>query len=406
MKRLRRRSARTSHTLLEPLERRELLSAKLVAGAPLQGIVLTSQRPQVISGASPAVLQGSGYANGTLVATITSGLTGAVHTTSLYSALNVAFGWDDGTVSVGAVAVHTGDALPTLGANGQPVQLFDLYISGGNHTAGNHAVYVAFWQWDGAAHPSLLSSLTFRATVAIVRNSPDGLTITGQAGQTFSGKVGTLPANVLPASLSSPQMSPVIIPLSSSTAEKIVITIAWGDGTSSDAALVKNTDGTWDILGTHTYADAGTYRIRVTGAESETLAPGYSGPPIPLPNSILVVYGGVDIAVISPTPPAIQTTQLNSFTATLGRIHLPTGVSPRDVPLTISWGDGSTGKATLVADSSGGYDIMGTHLYAKAGTYDVEIAGLVFAGATESPIMIFQTATISPVTFTLPIEHL
>ncbi|HUO10757.1 MAG TPA: hypothetical protein VM008_20820 [Phycisphaerae bacterium] len=60
------------------------------------------------------------------------------------------------------------------------------------------------------------------------------------------------------------------------------------------------------------------------------------------------------------------------------------GTTDPSVPTTtltgvgISWGDGTYGDATLIANPNGGYDVYGTHTYAGAGTYRISL------GASES----------------------
>ena len=53
-----------------------------------------------------------------------------------------------------------------------------------------------------------------------------------------------------------------------------VVTVAWGDGTSSPAVLEQNADGDFDVVATHKYAAAGTFSVGVVVTQGPPLKPG------------------------------------------------------------------------------------------------------------------------------------
>ncbi|HVS72252.1 MAG TPA: hypothetical protein VHQ47_13435 [Phycisphaerae bacterium] len=380
---------------LETLEPRQLLSAVVLATSPV------------------ALYNGPGVQG--LVGTI-GGI--SVPANDGLEATRVAVGWDDGTVSGGQAFGHPSatsgyTSTPEYDSQGRAIDVtytpapynpnnpVDIYIDGGVHAVRNHLIHVYFWQLDPTGR-KIISQANFTTTVAITQNSPGGLTFTGQARRSFSGKVATLPAGSFPNTLSSPQTSPVTIVSTPSEASLYTVTISWGDGATSNAALVKNTDGTWNVDGAHTYADPGTYRVTVSSSSQMTVPPGHQGP-IVLTDSIMYRFLAADTAVITPTPPAIQTTALQTFTASLGSIHLPAGETPANTTVMIAWGDGASTKAILVANTSGGYTVMGSHTYSQAGIFSIEITanpgdlpGVIFGSPNDNQLRLFQTAVIAP----------
>jgi hypothetical protein len=102
----------------------------------------------------------------------------------------------------------------------------------------------------GSLMPTRLYAINSAAIVA--RNSQGGVTIFPLAKQAFKGVVGTFSdssalANPLPTSFSAK--------------------IRWGDGVASVGQVVRNSDGTYGVVGTHTYNRVGTYRITVIVTE-------------------------------------------------------------------------------------------------------------------------------------------
>jgi uncharacterized repeat protein (TIGR01451 family) len=70
------------------------------------------------------------------------------------------------------------------------------------------------------------------------------------------------------------------------------------------------------------------------------------------------------------------------------------GTTPAAYAATVNWGDGtsnstndSSGKVSVVANPSGGFDVVGAHTYAEAGSYNpsVTVTGSVVAGSLSGP---------------------
>ena len=69
----------------------------------------------------------------------------------------------------------------------------------------------------------------------------------------------------------------------------------------------------------------------------------------------------------------------------------------------INWGDGAISKATLVANTSGGYTVIGSHTYHIAGVFSIEITanpgdtlGVTYGSPQDTQLRLLQTAVIAP----------
>jgi hypothetical protein len=144
------------------------------------------------------------------------------------------------------------------------------------------------------------------------------------------------------------------------------ITINWGDGTSSSGSP-DSTGGA--IVGTHVYAEAGTY----SGTVSYT--PGDCSPRA-TPFAIKVP----DASLAATAAPIVATAGKPFIGAVAGFTDAnPDGIIS-DYSATINWGDGSTSAGT-VASVAGGFQVDGTHTYAQAGSYPTAVSVADLHGA-------------------------
>jgi hypothetical protein len=133
--------------------------------------------------------------------------------------------WGDGTSTLGTL-------VPTIDGN------WDVYSQHVYTYAGTYRIAVR----TVAATP--LSSTLLALDTAVV-SAPPALQATALTSSTF-----TL------ASLDAPN-GPLVAGRT--------LTINWGDGTSSQARVVNNSTGGFDIQGAHTYAHAGAYEAQIIG---------------------------------------------------------------------------------------------------------------------------------------------
>jgi hypothetical protein len=141
-------------------------------------------------------------------------------------------------------------------------------------------------------------------------------------------------------------------------AESFTASVSWGDNssnTSSDGSgavsVVADPHGGFDVIGSHTYAAAGSYTITVTVTGSDGTT--YSQQVVQNFNNTVELFHFTD-------PNANVTA--GDFTAYVG------------------WGDNSgdtsndgSGTVSVVADPTGGFDVLGSHAYAEEGKYGTTV---------------------------------
>ena len=145
--------------------------------------------------------------------------------------------------------------------------------------------------------------------------------------------------------------------------------INWGDGTSSVGNVIR--DGSQlRVAGAHAYANHGDFNVQVAISED-------GGNP-----TIATTTVHVHDAGISANRTYLSQTVGRSFTQPVASFkdRNPLG-NISTFSTTINWGDGTTSVGTLVANASGGYNVMGTHTYATANDFTIKV-NIVDAGVT------------------------
>ncbi len=179
-----------------------------------------------------------------------------------------------------------------------------LHVAGA-HTyakAGTYAISISVVlnPPPGTTIPSVLYTINSQAVVT--RNSAGGVTITPTVKVPFTGVVGTfsLPfASPLPGGTTT-GASPVKFILTAS--------IAWGDGTTSVGAVKLNADGSYGVVGTHTYNTVGTFRIMVSVFQQcppPTPITNSKLPPTPVPPIMVLLDRIYSTAIVSAPRPII-----------------------------------------------------------------------------------------------------
>jgi phospholipase C len=182
-------------------------------------------------------------------------------------------------------------------------------------------------------------------------------------------------------------------PGSDGTASDYGATIVWGDGTTSAGTVAVGTDGLFNVTGTHTYGEEGSYPFAVIiqdvcGATASTA-------------SIAIVTD----AALQLTPQVFSPSEGTAFNGTVAVFRDPgSDGTANDYSATITWGDGQVSAATIAAGSGGLFTIAGSNTYAEEGSYTVSVTLQDVGGAsvstsggvtvTDSPL----TVTVLPVT--------
>ncbi|HEV3344130.1 MAG TPA: NF038129 family PEP-CTERM protein [Pirellulales bacterium] len=174
-----------------------------------------------------------------------------------------------------------------------------------------------------------------------------GLTVGATAGNTFTGQTV--------ATFTDPGGAE---PLADYSA-----TIAWGDGSSSAGTILPaDTNGTFTVQGSHTYASSGTQPIVVTlSHDTAPAATATSTADITAPSTPGITVAALATAGSESMP--LSNVKVATFTVP------GTTMSASDFTATIAWGDGSTTAATVAADATAGFDVTGWHTYTEEGTY-------------------------------------
>lgn len=172
--------------------------------------------------------------------------------------------------------------------------------------------------------------------------------------------------------------------------------IEWGDGTASVGTIRPRVGGGFEILGSHAYANEGTYTTTVrVGARGED---GSAASTVALGNGQFVATDA-PLAAKGTTPTGVVAG--SSWTGVVATFVDTNPNSPvSDYTALIRWGDGSIENATqIVKNSAGVIEVYGEHTYATPGrkVSQILIRDLGTSSTTAvTPIQIGSAAGITP----------
>ena len=176
-----------------------------------------------------------------------------------------------------------------------------------------------------------------------------GPPITATEGTSFTGTIATLSDTA-----------------SSLTASDFSATVHWGDGTSTTGGVSATGTGTFNVAGSHSYSDEGSYSVTVTVTEA-TGGTGATG------------SAGFDATVadarLSASPVSASATAGSAFAGTVATFtDANTGAPVSDYSTTIEWGDGSRSAGTVSSTGTGSFAVSGTHTYSSPGAYSAAVS--------------------------------
>jgi uncharacterized repeat protein (TIGR01451 family) len=165
------------------------------------------------------------------------------------------------------------------------------------------------------------------------------------------------------------------------TAADFTAVIAWGDGSSSTVTgggIVALGGGSFAVLGSHTYAEDGTYTLSVQVLDDGGASASASG-------TIAVADAPLSAPTIVSPGATEDLSTGNVEVATFHDANLRAPVS--DFTALIDWGDGSSSTVTgpgIVALGRGNFAVMASHTYAEEGTDTLSVQVLDAGGSSAS----------------------
>ncbi len=182
--------------------------------------------------------------------------------------------------------------------------------------------------------------------VTLAALTASGRTITATEGIAFTGVVASLTG-------------------ASSTAKPsdFSATIDWGDNSRSAGTVVGKSGGGFEVRGSHTYAEEGTFTVRVTITD--------------LGGSTATATGAANVldAALSAAGRMITPTEGLVFSGAVASFRdANPGAKDTEFTASINWGDGSSSPGTVVAIPAGGFEVRGSHTYAEEGSFTTTTA--------------------------------
>jgi hypothetical protein len=146
------------------------------------------------------------------------------------------------------------------------------------------------------------------------------------------------------------------------TAAEFSAVIDWGDSSPTTDGIISASEGGFDVIGTHAYAQVGGYAISVTIKDigGSTAAAGSTA----TVSDAMLTANAVPISGVEGTPfsGVVATfTDANPF----GQLSEYSAV--------ITWGDGSTNVGVITDGGEGVYNVSGSHNYIEKGSYVVTV---------------------------------
>jgi hypothetical protein len=273
---------------------------------------------------------------------------------------------------------------------------------------------VAFWSlslpdgWTESGPDGVNNgTITFTDSAGLNPGQSADFTVTVELQNSAVGAVFSIPATVGPtASDTNPQNDAVTLGLGNAqegqpidnvllfrfvdananeTANDFTASVDWGDNSSNvstdgsgTVAVVADPGGGFDVLGSHNYGEEGRYGASVSVSGLDSTA--YHGSSQDI---FVVADAPLTAGALTPPPQAVVNQPLSNMLL----FHFTDAdrlASASDYTVTVAWGDNTSdssgdgsGNVTVVANTSGGFDVYGSHTYSQAvnpGTFSVQVS--------------------------------
>lgn len=330
------------------------------------GAVLPSESTSsgvTVTGHSIDATAGKSFSN--IIATFTSS------TTASADSFTASIDWGDGQRSAGVI---------TVDPNGG----FDVTGTHNYSQSGTFRATVSVLDKSGHSLGSAWSEVSVTSTpTPSSQIKAKGVRVDATSGTAFTGTVATF------TSASATAQAP-----------NFKATIDWGDGTTSTGTIVVDSNGGFDVQGTHTYTVTSSpgprWRMSLGGLSFD------GDPASAVGNQFAVIRVSIQdtttnaaarafsLAEIKPTPPNIDLNGVNikatagqSFTGVVASFtDVHTDAQASQFTAAIDWGDGTTTTGVIAAGTNGGFTVTGTHTYAEAFRHGPIFNPFGFGGGT------------------------
>jgi len=143
---------------------------------------------------------------------------------------------------------------------------------------------------------------------------------------------------------------------------QLSVTINWGDNTGSTTGTVSVANGTFTVIGSHTYTSTGSFTISISVKDTTTNQTG-SGSGTATVAAPPVQVSGQDITATADVQFSGQVATVSDAAAT----------DPKQFSATIDWGDKTGSTTGIVSVANGTFTVTGSHTYATTGSYKITI---------------------------------
>ncbi len=238
--------------------------------------------------------------------------------------------------------------------DGNPITIDGLWglAFGNGATAGDKNVLFFSAGSDGEQH-GLFGALENAQNTPLAGEAAK-LSLT--EGASFSGTVATFAASDV-----------------SAQAASFTANIDWGDGQTSTGTVVSNSDGGFNVLGSHVYAEEATHAIHVTVTDNA--------------QRTITIIGSAAVAdaPLIATGETVKVDRHDAAPIIVATFADAGGAEAvANYSATVDWGDGSPTTSGIITLSGGGFSISGVHDYEKPGRHTVTVTIKDEGGATTS----------------------
>jgi PKD repeat protein len=194
-----------------------------------------------------------------------------------------------------------------------------------------------------------LAAATIGAAVAVPLAPIIARAAVSPAGTAVSATEGTATGSVETATFTATDAGP------------FTATIDWGDGVTDSATVNDLGGGNFDVTGSHTYADEGSFTVTTTVTDTND-------------NDVQPTTSTATVAEadsLTATAVPIGPTEGSNFSGTVATFSDTfSGNVAADFTATIDWGDGTLSAGT-VSGGAGSYSVDGSHTYVDEGSFTV-----------------------------------